>query len=244
MKFLIKFSYDGTNYSGFQNQTGLDTIQGRMEEALQKINNGKKTNLVATGRTDKKVHALAQYAHAEIEVNITEKKLKRALNSNLPPDIHVIDTKIVEENFHARYDVKEKIYEYRLNMGEYNPLERNYVFQYNHELDIQKIKEAMTYFKGTHDFRAFVTENKEKENCVRTITKADVEQKGEELIFHFQGTGFLRYQVRNMVGLLIRVGEKKIEPSKVKEILESKDRTKSGKTAPAEGLYLVEVLYE
>ena len=109
MKFLIKFSYDGTNYSGFQNQTGLDTIQGRMEEALQKINNGKKTNLVATGRTDKKVHALAQYAHAEIEVNITEKKLKRALNSNLPPDIHVIDTKIVEENFHARYDVKEKI---------------------------------------------------------------------------------------------------------------------------------------
>ncbi len=244
MKFLIKFSYDGTNYSGFQNQTGLDTIQGRMEEALQKINNGKKTNLVATGRTDKKVHALAQYAHAGIEVNITEKKLKRALNSNLPPDIHVIDTKIVEENFHARYDVKEKIYEYRLNMGEYNPLERNYVFQYNHELDIQKIKEAMTYFKGTHDFRAFVTENKEKENCVRTITKADVEQKGEELIFHFQGTGFLRYQVRNMVGLLIRVGEKKIEPSKVKEILESKDRTKSGKTAPAEGLYLVEVLYE
>lgn len=244
MKFLIKFSYDGTNYSGFQNQTGLDTIQGRMEEALQKINNGKKTNLVATGRTDKKVHALAQYAHAEIEVNITEKKLKRALNSNLPPDIHVIDTKIVEENFHARYDVKEKIYEYRLNMGEYNPLERNYVFQYNHELDIPKIKEAMKYFKGTHDFRAFVTENKEKENCVRTITKADVEQKGEELIFHFQGTGFLRYQVRNMVGLLIRVGEKKIEPSKVKEILESKDRTKSGKTAPAEGLYLVEVLYE
>lgn len=244
MKFLIKFSYDGTNYSGFQNQTGLDTIQGRMEEALQKINNGKKTNLVATGRTDKKVHALAQYAHAEIEVNITEKKLKRALNSNLPPDIHVIDTKIVEENFHARYDVKEKIYEYRLNMGEYNPLERNYVFQYNHELDIQKIKEAMTYFKGTHDFRAFVTENKEKENCVRTITKVDAEQKGEELIFHFQGTGFLRYQVRNMVGLLIRVGEKKIEPSKVKEILESKDRTKSGKTAPAEGLYLVEVLYE
>ena len=227
MRFLIKFSYDGTNYCGYQKQPGLATIEGKMEEALTKINNGKKTSITATGRTDKKVHALAQYAHADIDVNITENKLKRALNSNIPDDIHVIETKIVEDNFHARYNVKEKTYKYIINLGEYNPIERNYVFQYNYKLDIKAIREGIKYFEGKHDFRAFVTDNKEKENCVRT----------------FKGDGFLRYQVRNMVGILIKIGENKISPSKVKEILESKDRTKAGKTAPAEGLYLVDVKY-
>ena len=244
MRFLIKFSYDGTSYAGFQSQKGLTTIQEKMEEALSKVNNGKKTNLVATGRTDKGVHALSQYGHADIDVNITEKKLKRALNSNLPEDIHVIETTIVPDSFHARYNVKEKIYEYRINLGEYNPLERNYVFQYNHELDIESMKKAIKFFEGEHDYRAFVTDNKEKDNCIRTITKTDIVLNNNLLTITFKGTGFLRYQVRNMVGLLIRIGEGKIQPEEVKTILESKDRTKSGKTAPAEGLYLVDVIYE
>ena len=243
MRYLIKFSYDGSAYSGFQTQKGLESIQGKMEEALTKINNGKKTNLVATGRTDKGVHALSQYGHADIDVNITDKKLKRALNSNLPEDIHVIETTVVDNNFHARYNVKEKIYEYKLNLGEYNPIERNYIFQYNHELDIDSMKEAIKYFEGEHDFRAFVTDNKEKENCVRRITYTNIKKDGEILTFTFKGTGFLRYQVRNMVGILIRVGEGKLEPKKIIDIIESKDRTKSGKTAPAEGLYLVDVIY-
>ena len=244
MRYKIKFSYDGSAYAGFQSQKGLETIQEKMEEALTKVNNGKKTHLVATGRTDKGVHALAQYGHADIDVNITEKKLKRALNSNLPEDIHVIETQEEKDDFHARYNVKEKIYEYKMNLGEYNPIERKYVFQYNHELDINKIKEAIQYFEGEHDFRAFVTDNKEKENCIRKITKTKVEVKNNILTITFQGTGFLRYQVRNMVGILIRVGENKIEPEKIIEIINSKDRTKSGKTAPAEGLYLVDVIYE
>ncbi len=244
MRFLIKFSYDGAAYSGFQTQKGKNTIQERMEEALTAVNNHKKTNIVATGRTDKGVHALAQYGHADIEVEITEKKLKRALNSNLPDDIHVIDTKIVDNNFHARYDVKEKTYEYWMNRGEYNPLERNYVFQYNYQLDVEKMKKGIAYFLGEHDFRAFVTENKEKENCIRTITEAKIEEIGEKLKITFVGNGFLRYQVRNMIGVLIRIGENKLSPKDVEKILESKDRTKSGKTAPAEGLYLADVKYE
>ena len=244
MRYLIKFSYDGSSYAGFQTQKGLNTIQERMEEALTKVNNGKKTYIVATGRTDKGVHALSQYGHADIDVNITEKKLKRALNSNLPDDIHVVETKVVDENFHARYNVKEKIYEYRMNLGEYNPLERNYIFQYNYDLDLQKMQKGIKYFEGEHDFRAFVTDNKEKENCIRNITKTDIKQVENKLIITFQGSGFLRYQVRNMVGILIRVGEGKINPEEIEKIIESKDRTKSGKTAPAEGLYLVDVIYE
>ncbi len=243
MRYLIKFSYDGSNYAGFQSQKGLETIQEKMEDALTRVNNNKKTVIVATGRTDKGVHALSQYGHADIDIKITEKKLKRALNSFLPDDIHVIETKEVNDNFHARYNVKEKIYEYRINLGEYNPLERNYVFQYNHELDIDKIKEAIKYFEGEHDFRAFVTDNKEKDNCIRTITKTKVMEKKDLLIISFRGNGFLRYQVRNMVGILIRIGEGKIAPEAIKSIIKSKDRTKSGKTAPAEGLYLIDVIY-
>ena len=243
MRFLIKFSYDGTNYSGFQSQKGLDTIEKRMNEALTKVNNNKKTSITATGRTDKGVHALSQYGTADIGVNITEKKLKKALNSNLPEDIHVIETTIVDDDFHARYNVKEKTYKYILNTKEYNPLERNYVFQYNYNLDINSMKKAIKYFLGKHDFRAFVTDNKEKENCVREITKVDITEDHGKIIFTFTGDGFLRYQVRNMVGILIRVGENKLSPEDVDKILQSKDRTKSGKTAPSEGLYLVDVKY-
>ncbi len=243
MRFLIRFSYDGTNYSGYQKQPGLNTIEGKLEEALTKINNGIKTTITSTGRTDRKVHALSQYGHADINVSITEYKLKRALNSNLPEDIHVIDTKIVNDDFHARYNVKEKTYKYIMNLGEYNPIERNYVFQYNYKLNINAMKEAIEYFKGTHDFRAFVTDNKEKENCIRTITETSIEEDNDKLIITFVGNGFMRYQVRNMVGILIKVGENKLEPNKIKEIIESKDRLKAGKTAPAEGLYLVDVKF-
>lgn len=243
MRFLLKFSYDGTNYSGFQSQPGLNTIEYQLEKALTKINNGVETTICATGRTDKGVHALSQYAHTDLSVSITEEKLKRALNSNLPDDIHIISTKIVSNDFHARYNVKGKEYKYYINLGEYNPLERNYVFQYNYKLDVESMKKAIKYFIGTHDYRAFVTENKDKENCVRTIDKATIDLKDDKLIITFHGTGFLRYQVRNMVGLLIKVGENKISPEAVEKILESKDRTKSGKTAKAVGLYLTSVEY-
>lgn len=243
MRFLIKFSYDGTNFSGFQKQSGLRTIEEEMERALTKVNNDKRTTITATGRTDKGVHALEQYAHADLDVTITEYKLKRALNSNLPDDIHVIETKVVPDDFHARYNVEEKTYIYKMNLGEYNPIERNYVFQYNYKLDIEKIKKAIKFFEGEHDFRAFVTENKEKENCIRNITFTDVNLQDDILSITFKGNGFLRYQVRNMVGYLIKIGEGKAEPESVKTVIESKDRCSAGKTAPAEGLYLIEVKY-
>ena len=243
MRYLIKFSYDGSNYSGFQKQKGLETIEEKLEKALTKINN-KETKITATGRTDKGVHALCQYGHADIDVDINEKKLKRALNSNLPDDIYVLDTKKVKDDFHARYNVKSKTYKYIINTGEYNPIERNYVFQYNYNLDVDKMKEGIKYFLGEHDFRAFVTDNKSKENCVRKITKATIKKDKEKIIISFTGNGFMRYQVRNMVGLLIKLGEDKISSKDVDKILKSKDRTKSGKTAPPEGLYLVDVKYK
>lgn len=243
MRYLLKFSYDGSNYNGFQTQKGLHTIQEELEKAVSKVNN-KDTNVVATGRTDKGVHAYSQYAHVDIDVDINEYKLKRALNSNLPDDIHIISTKVVPNNFHARYDIKSKEYRYYINLGEYNPIDRNYVFQYNYQLNVEKMSEAIKYFVGKHDYRAFVTENKEKDNCVRTITKASIMVDNNIVEIKFIGDGFLRYQVRNMVGYLIKVGEEKVLPESVIDVLESKDRTKSGKTAPPEGLYLYNVEYK
>ncbi len=244
MRFLLKFSYDGSNYAGYQSQPGLNTIQECLETAIYKVNNHIKKSVHASGRTDKKVHALAQYAHVDLDIDISPKKLKRALNSNLPNDIHIIDTCIVKDDFHARYNVISKKYEYYMNLGEYNPLEKNYVFQYNYKLNIEKMEEAIKIFLGEHDFRAFVTDNKEKVNCIRTITSAYIEkQDNQKIKFVFEGNGFLRYQIRNMVGNLIQVGENKITKEDLLQILLSKDRTKFGKTAPANGLYLVAVKY-
>lgn len=244
MRFLITLSYDGTNYKGYQRQKGMNTIQEQLENALTKINNGKKTTFTSSGRTDKGVHAKMQCGHVDLDVSITEYKLKRAMNSNLPKDIHVIKTEIVPNNFHARYNVIEKTYEYYINTGEYNPLERNYVFQYNYHLNIEKMQEGIRYLLGEHDFRSFVTESKDKENCIRIISEATVEETTQNIIkFKFTGNGFLRYQIRNMVGILIKVGEEKESPEYVEKFLNKKNREKGGKTAPAEGLYLTNIKY-
>ena len=215
-----------------------------MEDALYGINNDKKTVLHSSGRTDKGVHALCQIAHVDLEVSITPHQLKRALNSNLPEDIYVKDVFEVDDDFHARYMVLEKTYQYRINTGEYSPLRRRFVYQHCYPLDIESMKKAITYFVGEHDFRAFVTENVEKENCIREIYEATVEKDEnyeDEIVFTFRGKGFLRYQVRNMVGILLKVGTGKLKETQVKEILESKDRSRNGATAPACGLCLVDL---
>lgn len=244
MRYLINFSYDGTNYAGYQLQPNQKTVQEMLEDAVCIVNKGIKKSVHASGRTDKGVHALDQYAHVDLDIDILPYKLKRALNSNLPDDIHVKNVSIVNDKFHARYNVKEKEYKYYINLGEYNPIERNYVFQYNYKLDVNAMTEAIKVFLGENDFRAFVTENANKPNCVRKIDVANIEENNNKLIITFKGNGFLRYQVRNMVGILIKVGENKINSEDVQNILDSCDRSKCGVTAPANGLFLTKVFYE
>lgn len=238
MRFLIRFSYDGTNFKGYQRQDGYRTIQKELEDALKKINDSKDVKVVASGRTDKGVHAFDQVAHLDIDVNITPYKLKRALNSNLSDEIHINSAYEVKDDYFVRYNVLKKEYRYYINMGEFNPVMRNYIYQHCYPLNVVEMKKAIKYFVGEHDFRAFVTENVVKENCVRTIYEAYINCKGDILEFVFVGNGFLRYQVRNMVGALIKVGTGKISADLVKEILDSKVRGKNGATAKACGLYL------
>lgn len=243
MRFLITFSYDGSNFNGFSKQDNLRTVQGEMENVLKFINN-KETKIVASGRTDKGVHAIKQVCHADISVNITEYKLKCAMNSLLPSDIHVISTKVVDDDFHARYMVYEKVYEYKLNMGEYNPIERNYVYQFNKKLDLNKMIEGSKYLIGIHDFKAFTPNKDIRNNYIREIRSIDINEKNDILTFTFRGNGFIKYQIRNMVGLLIQVGLNKKEIDDVKKILDSKNRSNGFRTSHPEGLYLKDVIYK
>ena len=243
MRYLITFSYDGTNFNGYQKQGRLRTVQNELEKALKYINDGKNTTVTSSGRTDKGVHALCQKAHADINVEITPYKLMRAMNSNLPSDIHVIKTEIVDKEFHARYMVKEKEYQYKLNMGEYNPCMRHLVYQYGKKLDVIKMKEAIKYFVGTHSFKSFTPSKDRRENYIRTITYASITEKDNILVFTFRGNGFIKYQIRNMVGYLIKVGEGKKNGEDIPKILKEEDRRKASITAHAEGLYLTNVIY-
>ena len=243
MRYLVTFSYDGTNFNGYQKQDGLRTVQDEMEKVLTFINNGKFASITCSGRTDKGVHALCQKGHVDIDVNITEYKLMRAMNSNLPVDIHVIKTEVVDNDFHARYMVKEKEYKYYLNMGEYNPIMRNYVFQYGKMLDIKKMKKAITYFIGTHNFKSFTPSKDVRNNYIRTINYANISVENNIVCFTFCGNGFIKYQIRNMVGYLIKVGENKKNGDSIPAILLKEDRKYASITAHSEGLYLTDVKY-
>ena len=243
MRFLITFSYDGANFNGYQRQEGLRTVQEEMEKALEGINGGVKTILNSSGRTDKGVHALCQKAHVDMDVNITPYKLMRAMNSNLPEDIHVIKTEIVDDNFHARYMVREKEYQYKLNMGEYLPIDRNYIYQYGKKLDVDKMKKAINNFLGTHSFKSFTPTKDKRENYIRTINYVDISVSNDIVTFTFRGNGFIKYQIRNMVGYLIRVGEGKKKGEDIPKILLKEDRRCASITAHAEGLYLTNVTY-
>jgi len=243
MRYKIEFSYDGTNFNGYQLQPNLRTVQGELEKAVSYLNRQTYTSVQSSGRTDKGVHAFGQVAHFDLEIDTTLDKIKRGLNSNLPEDIHVIKVNKVHEDFHARFSAKKKEYVYKINVGEYDPMMRNYVYQYNGELDIDKMKDAIKYFEGEHDFTSFVSSEDIRENKIRTIIKTDINKKKDIIEIVFQADGFMKYQVRNMVGLLLYVGSGRKKVEDVSKIIEARDRTKSVKTAPAEGLYLRKVWY-
>ena len=199
MRYLIRFSYDGTGFSGYQKQPGERTVEGMLENALYNINNHTETRIFSSGRTDRGVHALGQAAHFDIDVNITLYKLKCALNSLLPEDIHVLSTEIVDKNFHARYNAISKTYVYKINVGEYSPIDRNHVYQYCKDLNFDNMCLAINDFLGEHDFKPFVSEEAIKSSYVRTIYSADMKKEGDIITISFTGNGFMKYQVRNMV---------------------------------------------
>lgn len=244
MRYLIKFSYDGSNFCGYQKQPGKRTIEDCFEKALFEINNHVYTPIFSSGRTDSGVHALEQTAHFDLDISITLFKLKCALNSLLPDDIHVFSTEIVEDDFHARYNVVEKEYEYHINVGEYSPINRNYSYQYCKDLDIDKMIEGSKYLIGKHDFKNYVSLESKKSNYEREIFSINITKENNLVSINFKGSGFMKYQVRNMVGTLLKVGNGKLDPIYIDNILKDSEKIKLIFTAPAVGLYLKSVNYK
>ena len=246
MRFLITIAYDGSHYNGYQKQKNGNTIQNKLEDALTSINGDKGVSVYASGRTDAGVHALGQKVHFDLSVDIISEKLIRSLNSLLPDDIYVKNCEEVADNFHARFDVKAKEYVYKINMGEYDPIMKDYIYQYNKRLDVVEIERALKYIEGTHDFKSFTAGDDVREDYVKTIISANVIRDLKNvnmLTITFLGTGFMRYMVRNIVGTLIQIGEGKYKSTDIIEIIEAKDRRKAGICASPCGLYLKDVFY-
>lgn len=246
MRYFMTFSYDGSRYSGYQKQPKGKTIQNELEKALKKINSDNDVDVYASGRTDAGVHALNQKAHFDLGSEIDVAKIKNSLNKLLPDDIYIKRIDKVSNDFHARFNVKAKEYIYKINMGEYNPIEKDYIYQLNKRLDVNEIERALKYLEGTHNFKSFTKIDEEKEDYNRTILKTNVIRSPKDInkiTISILGTGFMRYMVRNIVGLLIEIGEGKRRSEEIYNILEAMDRTKAGLTAPANGLYLKDVFY-
>ena len=241
MRYLASFSYDGSCFSGFQKQKKLKTVQSVFEETLSSLE-GKKVLIHASGRTDKGVHAKDQKAHFDLDKKVKIYNLKKYLNRSFNGEIYIKDIKVVNDDFHARYNVKTKTYSYYINMGKYNPIERNYIFQYCNKLSISKMKRAVKCLIGKHDFKSFCSDSS-KENTVRTITSIDIVKNGDLLIITFTGDGFLRKMIRNIIAILIEIGSNKKDISYMKDVLDKKQRIGNLKCANPEGLYLEKVNY-
>jgi len=236
--------YDGSNYHGWQRQKNALAVQQVVEETLEKLYR-QKIRVIPAGRTDRGVHAKGQNINFKIEDNpIPVNHLPLAMNSLLPPDIAVVYAEEKPLDFHARYDVKSKVYSYKILNRKYpSPLQRNYSWHIKQPLNIKKIKEAMKYFLGEHDFASFQASGSRVKNTVRTIQDMYLEKHEDVLILIIKGNGFLYNMVRIIVGTLVEIGLGKKEPHSISKIIEAKDRNLAGPTAPPTGLCLEHVEY-
>ena len=242
--FKITIEYDGSAYHGWQREAEDRTIQGEIENALMTMT-GDRFTVTGSGRTDAGVHALNQTANFRCATSLTPKAFLKGLNSLLPEDIVITSCKVVPEKFHARYDVKSKVYHYRiLNRLLPAAISRQYAWHIRKKLDLEAMKEAIYCILGSHDFKAFEGSGSPRASSIRSIINADfVITDNDYIVLRIEGDGFLKFMVRNIVGTLVDVGLDKITPDDFKQILVSKDRNLAGITAPAHGLFLMEVKY-
>ena len=239
----LTIEYDGKDFNGWQKQPTKLNIQGEIERAIELIT-GEQVDLTASGRTDAGVHALAQVANFKTNSNLPVEKFAVAINSKLKKSIRIQKAEEVEERFHARYNCRQKTYRYIINNTEEgSAIYRNLEYFVPVKLNVEKMKQAIKYFEGEHDFKGFKASGTSSKSSVRTIYKTNIEEKDGRIIIELTGNGFLYNMVRIISGTLVDVGLEKIKPEEITEIINSKDRTRAGKTLPPYALYLVEVEY-
>lgn len=243
MRILIRVSYDGTAYSGWQIQPNATTVEGTLRQAVCSLF-GADIELIGASRTDAGVHALGNVAVFDVDTRIPAPKIAYALNARLPDDIRVWQSIQVEDGWHPRHNDCVKTYEYSIYNDTFeNPKKRLYSHFYYGNLDVDMMREAAAYFIGEHDFSAFCSAGSQVADKVRTIYSLDVIQNGREIVLRVKGNGFLYNMVRIIAGTLIKAGTGDIRPQDIPGIIESRDRQLAGPTAPARGLTLVEIDY-
>ncbi len=240
----LTIEYDGKDFNGWQKQPNKLNIQGSIEQAIKQIT-GEDVELNASGRTDAGVHALGQVANFKTNSNIPIDKMAIAINSKLKRSIIIKKAEEVDERFHSRLSCKRKTYRYVINnTPEGSAIYRNLETHIPQKLDVDKMKEAVKYFEGEHDFKAFKASGTSSKSSVRTIYETNLYKKDDKIYIELTGNGFLYNMVRIIAGTLVEVGLGKIKPEEIPEIIKSQKRENAGKTLPPNGLYLVKVMYE
>ncbi len=252
MKILLDISFLGSCYCGYQVQPNLPTIQGQLNNATRALF-GFDCDIVGCSRTDSGVHAnhfcvtVSEKGNDGIQTNIPCEKLVGALSVYLPPDISVNSATLVSNEFHARYDVKYKEYEYLIwNSKIRNPFLHDRTWQYSKPIDdisLMNMQTAAKHFCGTQDFSAYMASDSNVKSTIRTIYSADVYRNGDIIGFKVSADGFLYNMVRILMGTLVSVAEGKISPDEIDNITLSKNRSRAGITVPPHGLYLNRVVY-
>ena len=236
-------AYDGTKFHGWQSQEGGNTIQDLIERQLEKLS-GRKIRIEGSGRTDSGVHALAQVFHFDAAWAHGAAKLRVALQTGLPKTIQLKSVRRVAPDFHARFDARGKIYEYRLFLGEAGPFLTPYRWSLNRELDWPAMKAAARVLRGKHDFWAFSGENdRTYETTVRDLRRLAMVRRGPEVTLTFEADGFLYKMVRSLTGALVNVGLGKLTVAEIAELIKTRRRIPAVVTAPPQGLFLVKVIY-
>ncbi len=250
MKYLMKLRYIGTDFCGSQIQPNVRTVQGMLNEAFERLF-GVKCKVTACSRTDSGVHAHAAALTVELPDGTTPipaEKLPLAVCPLLPNDVSVFDACIRDDVFHVRHDVKEKEYIYLVHNGQVrDPFLYRRAWFYPALIDeqgVERMREALPHLLGMHDFAAFMAQGSPVATTVRTLTYFDVAREGEILRFTVRGDGFLYNMVRILVGTLIEVAVGRIDPADIPAVIESHDRRRAGMTAPPDGLYLNQVIYD
>ncbi len=241
----LTIEYDGTNYYGWQSQagSGRPTIQDAIEDAIRSLAD-EDVKTYSSGRTDARVHALGHVVNFKTSRTIPPAAWAPALNHLLPPDIRVLVSEEVPPDFHSRYSALGKTYKYRiLNRRTPTALYRNFAWHVNVPLNITRMRRAAVFFVGKHDFSAFRGSGCGAKTPVRTIRSAEIKKAGDVVELSFEADAFLQYMVRNITGTLVDVGLGRFSPDHVKQVLDSRDRRRAGRTAPPQGLYLVSVSY-
>jgi len=241
LKFTLE--YDGTNYSGWQLQSAHDSIQGRIESALERIF-GTGVRVHGAGRTDAGVHARGQVASIKLPRAFDPADLMRALNAILPADIVLLDIVEVADEFDPRRHAKSRVYEYRvLNRSIQSAFDYRYSWLVRDPLDLSAMRDAARVFVGEHDFAAFQTLGSEAKTTVRRVLVSEWNREDDFLIYRVEANSFLRHMVRTMVAAMVDAGRGKISATEIAAILDAGNRQNAPAPAPPGGLYLVEVRY-